>query len=226
MNPFQRGNDIVSAGVSGICIFLSKIGKVKRDRGLKSFVASNKGGKVTSLRLARLHAALYPNDYLPSDKEKEVLKKCKGIKGLSKEDQSAFASYVAYGLAPDSTCLQPGQIISRKQALLYTDHLMDYQTGYDIRHPQGGVGEISDEGRLGLAVISLNDRSRSVLDEQYKESEKEKKLLEKKLQEKELQEKEVQEKEVPEKQVQEKETQQKQDDTTESTDNQKKQDKK
>ena len=158
---------------------IAKVGHVKRSRGLKSFVASNKGGKVTSLRLARLHAALYPNDYLTAKKEKEVLKKCKGIKGLSKEDRSAFASYVAYGLAPDETCCRPGQVISRKQALLYTDHLMDYQTGYDIRHPRGAVGGVREDGSLAMSVISLNDRSRSILDEQFRESVKEKDLQKK-----------------------------------------------
>ena len=137
-----------------------KIAGLDKDPVLKAFAAGNANGRVTSLRMAELVCDLFPQTAVSKEEQKEALEKCKNIKGLTKKEKAAFAAYVSLGLAPDESCLNPGQKINRGQAMIFSDMLADYRLSYEASHGDYRVAGVSEDGTIPMDQVS---RSESVV---------------------------------------------------------------
>lgn len=122
---------------------LRGVNNLENNAVLKSFTEGNKKGTVTAARLAMLIQELYPS-HLPEEEREELLKNCTHVEELTEEEKEAYALFLKNGLAPDASCQNAKQLITRSQALLAADKLSDYQAGYYISHPAAALERMQE----------------------------------------------------------------------------------
>ena len=149
------------------------INELKGDKTLKRFVTINAGGKVSTLRLAGLVQELFPN-FLNDEEIEGILADCRNVENLTAEEKNAYASFLKAGLAVDGSMKNPGQVVTRKQALLFADLLSAYQFRYAFSHPVGQVKEAADGGMITYPVVTFTSKWDKVLKKQAAEIQKEK----------------------------------------------------
>ena len=138
-----------------LALMLMGIDNLSESKALRSYAVGNLHSRVTSLSLAKLVQRIYPSR-LSKKQIRSALKDVQGADRLNEEEQNAFASYLKAGLAPDGFCRNPGQIILRSQALIFADHLADYQVKYQKNYPMNyGTVKVKD-GEASWYVTSLN----------------------------------------------------------------------
>lgn len=102
----------------------------------RTFADGNKNGKVTAADAASFIQDIYPA-HMSKKKVKKILSDCSNTEELGDNEKEAFAVFVSSGLIPDDSCKNARQIITRKQALILTDKLADYQIKYAAGHIVG-----------------------------------------------------------------------------------------
>ena len=167
-------------------IMLMGVDDLGESKALRNYAAGNPGSRVTALSLAKLVQRIYPS-HLSKKEIRSALKDIQGADRLNKDEQNAFASYLKAGLAPDSFCRNPGQIILRSEALMFADRLADYQVKYQKNYPMNYGSLKVEDGKASWYVTKLNLKYQNSLSGQKAafEAEKARKEAERKAKEEE-----------------------------------------
>ena len=118
----------------------SELGKMMKainglnDRSkLDTFISANKKGKVTVVDLAMLIQDLYPT-HLSAEKIEEILADCQNTGDLTEEEKEAYAVMIQNAIYPDDACKNAKQVITRKEAVLFTGTFNEYEMQYETSH--------------------------------------------------------------------------------------------
>ncbi|MDO4975976.1 MAG: serine hydrolase [Eubacteriales bacterium] len=143
---------------------------------LKQFVLGNKKGKVKSSDLAKMVQALYPS-HMSKENVDAILEGCSHTEFLTEEEREAFAIYIQNNLAPNEFCKNACQVITRKQAVYFADHLKEYQNIYaSTNYMPAAVGLTSEQAgdmMMPANIPTLNEVWLSKMDAYHAQKEEE-----------------------------------------------------